>query len=238
MRKSAAVTEGATPQAKSERANEPLTAKRVLLLQGLGLLAILVIGALIFYLWHQGYYYYSDDDAVVSGTTANASSSVNGIINQIYHNVGDNVQKGDTIATVTSSSGATTTVVSPITGTIYNMAVTQGEYVTDGETVAQVEVQSTLYITAYVNETTVKDVHIGQGVDVTVAGEYMYGRVQLIQPVTAGETSALPTTDYANGNFTHVNQRVPVRVWIYGANGHIIYPGESASVKIHLHSQN
>jgi multidrug resistance efflux pump len=75
-------------------------------------------------------------------------------------------------------------------------------------------------------------------VDVTVDGESMHGNVQLIEPITAAETSPLPTTDYASGNFTDVTQRVPVRIWVYGANGHIIYPGESASVNIHLHDNN
>jgi membrane fusion protein (multidrug efflux system) len=191
----------------------------------------------IFYIWHQSYYYYSTDDAVVSGTMATAAPVVSGTVATISHQVGDVVHAGDSIATLNTTTDATA-VVSPITGTIFNLTATPGQLISAGQPLAQVVDLSSLYITAYVEENTVRDVHVGQGVDVTVDGEYMHGNVQLIEPVTAGETSPLPTTDYANGNFTKVDQRVPVRVWIYGANGHIIYPGESATVTIHLHNNN
>jgi multidrug resistance efflux pump len=229
--------EGATPERKPARVSGPLTTSRVLLLQSLGLLAVLITGAVIFYIWHQGYYYYSTDDAVVSGTMATVAPAVSGTVATITHQVGDFVRAGETIATLNTTTDATG-VVSPLTGTILSLTATPGQLVTSGQTVAQVVNLSSLYVTAYVDENTVKDVHIGQGVDVSVDGESMHGNVQLIAPVTAGETSPLPSTDYASGNFTKVNQRVPVRIWIYGADGHIIYPGQSATVTIHLHSQN
>jgi multidrug resistance efflux pump len=229
--------EGATSEAKPARASKPLTISRVLLLQALGLLVVLITGAVIFYIWHQGYYYYSTDDAEVSGAMATAAPAVSGTIATVTHQVGDVVRAGETIATVNTTTDATG-VVSPIGGTIFSLTATPGQLVNSGQAVAQVVNLSSLYVTAYVDENTVRDVHIGQGVDVTVDGENMHGNVQLIEPVTASQTSPLPSTDYASGNFTKVNQRVPVRIWIYGANGHIIYPGESATVNIHLHSQN
>jgi multidrug resistance efflux pump len=237
MSASAQVAAGTMSEEKPVRANVPLTVSRVVLLQALGLLAVLIVGGVIFYIWHQSYYNYSTDDAVVSGTTATAAPPVSGTVATIAHQVGDEVQAGQTIGTVTTTTG-TAAVVSPITGTIFNLTTTPGELIGGGQPLAQVVDLSSLYITAYVDENTVRDVHIGQGVDVTVDGEYMHGNVQLIMPVTAGETSPLPTTDYANGNFTKVNQRVPVRVNIYGGNGHLIYPGESATVTIQLHNNN
>jgi multidrug resistance efflux pump len=229
--------EGTTPEAKPGWAKESLTASRVLVLQALGLLVVLVVGAAIFYIWHQSYYYYSTDDAVVSATTATAAPPVSGTVATVSHQEGDFVRAGETIATLNTTTDATA-VTSPISGMIFNMTVAVGQVVNAGQPVAQVEDLGSLYVTAYVDEDTVRDVHIGQGVDVTVDGESMHGNVQLIEPVTASETSPLPTTDYANGNFTKVDQRVPVRIWIYGGNGHIIYPGESATVTIHLHDQN
>jgi multidrug resistance efflux pump len=230
-------SKGATLEAKPARANESLTVSRVLLLQTVGLLVVLIVGGLIFYIWHQSYYDYSTDDAVVSGAMATVAPAVSGTIATISHQVGDVVHAGETIATLNTTTDATA-VVSPISGTIFNLTATPGELMSGGQLLAQVVDLSSLYVTAYVDENTVRDVHIGQGVDVTVDGESIHGNVQLIEPVTASETSPLPTTDYANGNFTKVNQRVPVRVWIYGADGHIIYPGESATVTIHLHNNN
>jgi multidrug resistance efflux pump len=229
--------EGTAPAAKLAWAKGPLTVPRVLLLQALGLLVVLVAGAAAFLIWHQSYYYYSTDDAVVSATTATAVPALGGTVATVSHEEGDFVHAGETIATLNTTTDATA-VTSPIAGMIFNLTVTPGEQISAGQAVAQVEDLSSLYVTAYVDEDTVRDVHIGQGVDVTVDGESMHGNVRLIEPVTASETSPLPTTDYANGNFTKVDQRVPVRVWIYSGNGHIIYPGESATVTIHLHDQN
>jgi multidrug resistance efflux pump len=65
----------------------------------------------------------------------------------------------------------------------------------------------------------------------------MRGTVSVIVPATAGETSTLPTTDYASGNFTSVTQRIPVRIRLFDEQGTTLYPGESASVTIHLHDQ-
>jgi multidrug resistance efflux pump len=214
-----------------------LTVSRVVLLQELRLLAVLIVGAVLLHMWYQGYYYYATDDAVVAATMANAAPGVSGTIVSIKHQAGDEVNKGETLATLTTATDATT-IVSPLTGTIYNIVVTSGEYVHAGETVAQVVDLSSVYIRAYVSEDKITDVHNGQRVDVTVAGASMHGIVQLIQPATASTTSPLPTTDYGSGNFTAVTQRVPVHIWIDGTNGHIIYPGESATVNIHLHDNN
>jgi multidrug resistance efflux pump len=222
------------PAAKPARERTPLTAARVLILQGLGLLAVLIAGGLIFYIWHQGYYYYSTNDAVVSGTMAGAAPASTGTIVSVQRQVGDFVHVGDTIATL-DTGGGTSAVRSPITGTILNEGATPGEVIGAGQQLAQVVDLRSLYITAYVDESKVRDVHIGQGVDVTVDNAGMHGTVQLIVPVTAGETSPLPSTDYASGNFTAVTQRVPVHIRLYGSNGHTIYPGESATVTIHLH---
>jgi multidrug resistance efflux pump len=73
MVESAHAAEGATPETKPTHTEKPLTVPRVMLLQALGLLAVVVLGAVIFYIWHQGYYYYSTNDAMVSGTMATAA---------------------------------------------------------------------------------------------------------------------------------------------------------------------
>jgi len=39
----------------------------------LGLLILIIIAGIVYYLWHQSYYCYSTDDAVVSGMTANVA---------------------------------------------------------------------------------------------------------------------------------------------------------------------
>ena len=137
-----------------------------------------------------------------------------------------------------SASGRAVAVTSPINGTIIQEGATSGEVAAPGQPLAQVVDLNAIYITAYVEETHIGDVHLGQGVDVKVdqvGGTTFHGRVTRILPVAAGALSLLPTTDYASGNFTKVTQRVPVQITLDGYQGYTLYPGTSASVTIHIH---
>jgi len=49
------------------------SANRLLLINGGGLLALLVVGLGLYYLWHQSYYFYKTDDAQVSAPTAHVA---------------------------------------------------------------------------------------------------------------------------------------------------------------------
>ena len=87
-------------------------------------------------------------------------------------------------------------------------------------------------------EAHIKDVHPGQGVDVrvdAVSGITFHGTVRRILAATASTLGALPTTDYASGNFTKVTQRVPVQITLDGYEGQTLLPGTSTSVTIHIH---
>jgi multidrug resistance efflux pump len=227
--------EPATPLARST-----LTIRQVLLYQAAGILLVLLVGGVVFYFWHQGYYFYSTDDAVVSGKLANVDSRCAGTVLDVGFQVGQYVLYGQRIAEIRTDSGAVCNARSPLNGRVINETVVQGEVVTAGQLLTQVVDLGSIYITAYVEETRVRDVHLGQSVDVHVSAysdRPMRGTVSVIVPATAGETSALPTTDYASGNFTSVTQRIPVRIRLFDEQGTTLYPGESASVTIHLHDQ-
>jgi multidrug resistance efflux pump len=211
--------------------------RRVLLVGGLAFLVLLVLGGLWGYLWHQGYYFYSTDDATVSGTVANVAPLATGTITTVYHGQGSPIHKGDIIAILQKANGSTENVNSPLDGTIIQEGATPGEVLPAGQTLAQVVDLNTVFITAYVEETHIKDVHRGQGVDVTVdtvSGLTFHGTVTRILDATASTVGALPTTDYASGNFTKVTQRVPVQITLDGFEGQTLLPGTSTSVTIHL----
>ena len=93
-------------------------------------------------------------------------------------------------------------------------------------------------MTSYVEENRIKDVRVGQGVDVKVdaiGDTTLHGIVTRVLPTAASTLSAIPTTDYASGNFTKTTQRIPVQITLDGTEGHSLYPGESATVTIHVH---
>ena len=227
-------TAPATPMAAAPQGS---SLRRIFLINGIGLLVLLVIGLGIFYLWHQGYYFYGTDDATVSGNIAAAAPAAPGSIVSVDHGLGATVKAGNTIATLRTAAG-TQAIKSPIDGTIISEGATPGEVLPAGQPLAQVVNLNTLYITAYVEENHIGDVQTGQGVDVKVdaiGDTTFHGTVTRILPATASTFSALPTTDYASGNFTKVTQRVPVQITLDGYQGHALYPGESASITIHIH---
>jgi len=212
--------------------------RRVLLINGLVLLGLIVVGLVGFFVWHQGYYFYSSDDATVSGAIAAVAPAAPGTVQTVARAVGDTVRADDTIVTLRTAAGQTIRAASPINGTVIQEGATLNEVLPAGQPLAQVVDLTRLYITAYVEETHIKDVSVGQGVDVTVdavGNTTFHGAVTRIQPVAASALSPIPSGDYANGNFTKTTQRIPVQITLDGYQGHTLYPGESANVTIHIH---
>jgi len=228
----------APPAAPAPRAAAVPNTRRIFLLNGIGLLVLLAVAGLAYYFWHQGYYFYNTDDAAVTGTIANVAPPQPGSIIHVNYGLGSTISRGATIATLRAANGQTINAASPIAGTIIQEGATPGEVLPAGQPLAQVVDLTSLYVTAYVEETRINDVHTGQGVDVTidaVSGTTFHGTVTRILPTAASALSAIPTTDYASGNFTKTTQRVPVQITLDGYQGHSLYPGLSASVTIHVH---
>jgi multidrug resistance efflux pump len=229
-----------TPEPATPAARSTPTITQVLLYQAAGILLVLLVGGVVFYFWHQSYYFYSTDDAVVSGKLSSVVSPRAGTVLDVGFQVGQYVLVGQSIARLSTDSGATFNARSPLNGRIISETVVPGAVVTAGQLLAQVVDLGSVYITAYVEETHIRDVHPGQSVDVHVSAygdRLLRGTVSVIVPATAGETSVLPTTDYADGNFTSVTQRVPVQITLADEQGLTLYPGESATVTIYLHDR-
>lgn len=227
------------PAYVQEAPTRPGNPRRLLLINGIGLLVLIIIGLVAFYLWHQSYYFYNTDDALVSGPIAAVAPPAPGTVTSVSRRLGDTVRQGQSIATLRTATDQTMRLTSPINGTIINEGATPGEVLPAGQPLAQVVNLSTLGITAYVEETHLNDVKVNQGVDVkvdAVGDDTLHGTVAQISPATASATSALPTSDRGTGNFTKVTQRIPVQIRLDGYQGHTLYPGESASVTIHIHS--
>ncbi len=233
------ITAQSTPYTAPPAPTQPRSGtRRLLLINGAGLLVLVLLGLSVFYLWHQGYYYYSTDDATVSGPVVTVAPPVASTISDVARRVGDTVRKGDLIATLRTPAGAVVRATSPINGTIVSEGAAPGEVLAPGTPLAQVVDLNSVSITAYVEENHIKDVAPGQGVDVkvdTVSDTTFHGLVTRILPVAASALSPIPTGDYANGNFTKTTQRIPVVITLDGYQGHTLYPGASAEVTIHIH---
>lgn len=216
--------------------------RRLILVPILIVVALLAVAGGIGYWIYGNYYYYTTDDAQVTGQIVNLSSPSAGQLKTFSVKQGDRVTAGATIGTVssTNTNGQTviTNITSPINGTIVQTSAVQGQGVTPGLDVAEVTNLDNLYITAYVDESTLNNIKTSQDVDIHVDAynnTTYSGHVQQIVDAAANQFSLLPTTDYASGNFTKVSQRIPVLVSLDGKNGDLLVPGMSAEVTIHLH---
>lgn len=78
---------------------------RLALINVLGLVIIILIGAIAFYIWHQGYYFYSTNDAVVSGQSVNVASLQPGIITRVEAAQGQTVRRGATVFSLLAAPG-------------------------------------------------------------------------------------------------------------------------------------
>lgn len=217
--------------------------RRMIFIPVLIVVAILAIAGGVLYYLYQGYLFYGTDDAQVTGNILSVSAPAAGQLTTLDVKLGDRVNRGDKIATITtvsSTTGAKNTVevTSPMSGVVIQDAAIEGQSVAPGFSLVQVTDLSNLTVTAYVDEGAINDIQVGQTVDVTVdaySGTSFTGKVQQIVNATAGTFSLLPTQDNASGNFTKVSQRIPVVITLDSTSGKHIVPGMNTSVKIHIH---
>jgi multidrug resistance efflux pump len=218
--------------------------RRLILVPFLVIIAILAITGVIIYAVWNNYTYYSTDDAQISGTIVNVSAPAAGILSSLSIKQGDTVTSGETIGTVTLASSsangvpATVSLTSPMNGTVLQVPAVQGQTVAPGLSIAEVTDLSTVTVTAYVDESAISNVSVGQAVDISIDaynGTSFSGHVQQIVQAAAGEFSLLPNEDPTSGNFTKVGQRIPVIITLDNNGGKDIVPGMSAEVTIHLH---
>jgi multidrug resistance efflux pump len=218
--------------------------RRMILAPLLIVLAVLAIAGGISYYLYNNYLYYSTDDAQVTGAVVPVSASAAGQLTTLSVKQGDNVTAGQVLGTITTPppspgvAGIAVPITSPISGTVVQESAVQGQSVAPGPALVQVTNLGNLNVTAYIDESQVDKVKVGQDVDIHIdafSDSSYTGKIQQIVKATAGTFSLLPTQDTASGNFTKVGQRVPVIISLDGNGGKSIIPGLSAEVTIHIH---
>jgi multidrug resistance efflux pump len=128
---------------------------------------------------------------------------------------------------------AHTRVLVPVAGTIARVPSNPGEMIQPGQPIAQVVADGSLRVEAFLEETKVQRVHIGQAVRVDVdayAGREYTGKVTDLGAATGSEFALIPQNNAA-GNFTKVVQRLPIRIAVEDPNGDL-KPGMSVTVHI------
>ncbi len=109
-----------------------------------------------------------------------------------------------------------TILVAAQSGVVLKKTANVGASIVPGQTILTISQGDALWITANFKETQVRDMHIGQPVDIHVdalPAAKVAGVIASIGTATGATTAMLPP-DNASGNFTKVVQRIPVRIAI------------------------
>lgn len=130
-------------------------------------------------------------------------------------------------------------VIAPVSGYVARRKVQIGDNLKAGAPMLAIVPLDELWIDANFLETQIAEIRPGQSAEIRVDaygnGVIYHGRVQGLNPGT-GSTFALLPTDNATGNFIHIAERVPVRIWLdpEELKENPLQPGLSTLTRIHV----
>jgi multidrug resistance efflux pump len=213
--------------------------RRSVLIPVVVILAVTIAMGVGGYLLYNNYNFYSTDDAQVTGNIVNVVPQISGTLTDLTVQEGDYVTANQIIGTVTPMGfqSFTDRLRAPETGVIVSVPGVVGQQVTTASTVAEITDLQSVKVTAYVDETAVKSIAVGQTADIHVDAynSTVSGHVTQIIGAAASQFSLLPTTDNSSGNYTKVSQRIPVYIYTNSPPDGSLLPGMSVEVTIHLH---
>lgn len=128
---------------------------------------------------------------------------------------------------------ANTRLHAPLTGEVAQVHRLAGENIQPGQPVMAIVGAEGIYVNAFVEETKIAPVKVGQPVRVEIdafSGRDFAGRVADIGPAAGSEFALIPQNT-GSGNFTKVVQRLPVKIRVEDPQG-LLRPGMSATVHI------
>lgn len=128
-----------------------------------------------------------------------------------------------------------TRVLAPTGGIVSKKAVEPGQSIQAGQTLMYLVPIDTLWVTANLKETELRQIKPGQDVEIDVDAYpdlKLKGHVDSFSPATGARFTLLPP-DNSTGNFTKVVQRVPAKIALEPLPAdHPLRPGMSVSVVI------
>jgi len=220
------------------------------------LIVLLIIGGgIASYYWYEMSHYITTDDARTSAYTANVSPIISGKITSWNVSEGEYVKAGATIGwqdtnAIATSAGVNPSalnpvgsimvskaeITAPISGQVLKSSVRVGQLVGAGQPLAVIADTDDLFVDVNIDETEISKVKVGQLVDLKIdafSGKTFQGRVDEIGKATLSTFDILPMQS-ANGNFTKVTQRIPLKIRFPEINKLGLLPGMSVTAKIHI----
>jgi multidrug resistance efflux pump len=188
--------------------------------------------------WYLAYssQFVSTDNAQVDGDKVAINAPGSGTLTGWVITEGTQVHTDQVVGRIQIlGTGPQRTIKSPGNGTVAVNDAVEGQYVTAGTELATAYNFNDIYVTARVDETDIKGVHLGALVDIDVdsyPGSPVTGTVEEIQDSAATTFNPFPE-DNTTGNFQKVSQVIPVKIALTNTAGLSLAPGMNVTVHIH-----
>ncbi len=183
-----------------------MSGRRIALLALIGLVPIAIA------LWVAGFDIYQQigryvvAEGVVAGEEAIVTAPADGQVADVRVAVNQQVQAGQTLFRLIGPGGAQVNVTAPRAGTAVEVSTLVGQSVHSGDTLAILEVAPALHAIAYVGETSISEVKVGQRADVTVdaLGVTYQGTVSQVLPAgSVVDVPGIATPTTTSGTVTY-----------------------------------
>ncbi|MBV8542116.1 MAG: HlyD family efflux transporter periplasmic adaptor subunit [Pseudonocardiales bacterium] len=184
--------------------------------------------------------YVSTDNALVDGDKIKINAPASGTLVDWSATLGAVLHQDQVVGRIKIQNGFTQPLMSiraPADGTVAEDDSLLGAFVNAGTQLAVAYNMAKIYVTANVDETDLKSVHIGQAVDMYVDAyphARLTGRVREITQGAASQFSLFPQNN-SQGNFQKITQVIPVKIGIENHQGLDLAPGMNVTVYIHKH---
>jgi multidrug resistance efflux pump len=207
---------------------------RLILINIVGMVVVLALMASGGYFYYENQNYVKTEDAIVSADIAQVVATNSGLLTNWNGKEGKIVSEKEELGSITNGQQALP-VDSMSEGTIIKNEVNANQMVQAGQVLAQTADMNKLYITANIEENDLKNIEVGDSVDINVDGESgsLYsGKIEEIGYATNSVFSALPSQS-SSGTYTKVTQKVPVKISIQNPSNKVL-PGMNAEIKISI----
>ncbi|MFJ8265770.1 HlyD family secretion protein [Peribacillus asahii] len=207
---------------------------RLIFINIVGIIVVVALLAAGAYFFYENKNYVKTDDAVVSADINQVVAPASGLLNNWDGKEGNVISAHEELGNISNGKQGLP-VDSMDKGTIIKNEVKKNQMVQAGQVLAQTADMDHLYVTANIDETDLKDIEVGDSVDITVDGDsgtLFSGKIDSIGYATNSVFSSLPSQN-SNGSYTKVTQKVPVKISIQNPSKKVL-PGMNAEVKISM----
>jgi len=173
-----------------------------------------------------------------------AESSVNGVKSQVNSDksqiniAGTMIKQREAELLLVKDQLKRVVVLATSDGVVTKRSVQEGQFVSIGQSLCSIIENQDLWVTANFKETQLKNLKVGQSVDITLDAYptlKLTGKIEALNGATGAKFSLFPA-DNATGNYIKVTQRFPLKIAIdnLAQQKEVLFPGLSAFVKVKI----